>query len=137
MITLTSCETFNRNSEIAWQAMHVIDAAHTVQISKNPNCQHEKNFLTQMLIGKNPNEDNVYKWWGLSAIAHYFIFKWIDKKVKNKKLNIGIRSADLANKLDIITKNHKKGIRIDGLSTAERIRCYGDPNSINFPIVKF
>lgn len=138
VIFFCGCETFSRNNEIAWQTMHLIDAAQTVQISKNPHCRKEGNNLTRAFIGENPSESDVYKWWGISAILHYFIFKWTDKNTTKGDFNIAIRSIDTTSKLATIAGNHNNGLRIDGLSDSEQKRCdYERENSIKIPLLRF
>lgn len=143
LIMLTGCETFNRNSEIAWQTMHIIDIAQTVQTAKNPHCRSEGNALTQKIIGKHPSESNVYKWGIGSAIAHYFIFKWIDKKAKKDNLNVGLRVLDNTSKFVTIARNHGNGVRVNGLSTDEQKRCDREleiqkaANTIDIPLMRF
>ena len=142
LLILSGCENFHRNSEIAWQAMHVLDAAQTVQIAKNTPCRRESNPFTQMLIGEYPEESNVYKWWAGTAIVHYVFHKWLDKKAEKINLDIAIRGVDLAHKFNTVHNNNSNGIkynRIEGKAKAHCDRFFRarEQNSINLPVIRF
>ena len=143
LLFMTGCETFSRNSEIAWQTMHLIDAAQTVQIAKNPHCHSEGNNLTRMFIGEHPSESDVYKWWAGSAILHYFLFKWTDEHLQYKDFDVALRLYDNAHKFGTIARNHGNGLRVDGLSDADQRYCDEQQeiidrrNSISIPLMRF
>lgn len=96
------------DDEAIWQAMHMIDVMQTIEIAHSDYHAEGEN-LTNFLISSHPNDTQVYAWGIGSAVAHYFIFKHIDKHSKYARR---IRVIDNFYKLSFIVGNHQAGIRI-------------------------
>jgi hypothetical protein len=69
MIISTGCSALQSREEIAWQVLHVVDAAQTYNIVNDPNYR-EANVMTAALIGENPSHAGVSAWAVGMAAAH-------------------------------------------------------------------
>tara|TARA_R100000657_G_scaffold17477_1_gene15141 strand:- start:534 stop:917 length:384 start_codon:yes stop_codon:yes gene_type:complete len=104
---LAHAEKYNpMHYEIAWQAMHVIDVMQTLEIQDH---EHLEESHSHWIIGRQPDDDNVYAWGIASALAHYFLMKWVDDNTKYGKV---IRQIEVGYKFGVIHKNYQAGIRI-------------------------
>lgn len=92
--------------EIAWQVLHAIDVAQTARIK---DYTHLKESHIHTIVGRQPEERDVYAW-GLSmAIGHYFVMKWVDE---NTKYGQFLRGVEIGYKFSAVSHNHQMGIRI-------------------------
>ncbi len=104
---IANAEKYNpMHYEIAWQAMHVVDVMQTLEIQDHPEL---KEGMIHKIIGRQPDDDNVYAWGIGSAIGHYYLMRWIDKKTRHSK---NIRRFELFLTVGVIAHNHEMGIRV-------------------------
>lgn len=125
-ISMTDLDKFD-TMEASWQALHILDVAQTAHMNDGL-CYQEGNMLTKELIGINPPDSRVYQWGLLSAVMHYFVFKWADNTFPNYSDNL--RMTDLGYKAAIVGGNHEEGLRYDGAKPCEII-------NIDVPLAKF
>lgn len=103
-------------TETVWQTMHFIDTLQTANgIAGDTVCFKEADPVTRLIVGEFPEKDRVYKWAIGSAVAHYFVMKWLD----DTKVGKFMRGADTGFKLNVIVGNHLNGVRIDGNNVAD------------------
>lgn len=74
---LSGCSALQTKEEQTWQALHLIDAAQTYQISQNPLCYEEGAPLTRAVIGKSPKPGAVAGWWATRAVAHALVTDYL------------------------------------------------------------
>ncbi len=89
--------------QLTWTAVHVVDAAQTMEIAKNPDQYEEHNVL----LGKHPSEGAVVGFMVFGAIAHWGIARYaLEGKQRRRfqRLTIGFSSANAVN-------NYRIGIR--------------------------
>lgn len=92
--------------EIAWQVMHAVDVMQTLEIQDHPEL---KEGVIHKIIGRQPDDDNVYAWGIASAIGHYYLYRWIDD---NTKWGKAARRVDLFFTVGVVAHNHEMGIRV-------------------------
>jgi hypothetical protein len=73
--------TDSKPPEAAYQALHAVDFAQTIQIARSPNCYHEADPLTKRLIGEHPSEGQVRAAWALTSTVHLAVTGWLDREV--------------------------------------------------------
>lgn len=111
---LAACESMSPY-EKAWQAMHLVDVAQTIEgAASDPFCHSEGNPVTRRLIGRHPHRDEVIAWGVAIGVVHYFAFRWIDNSEWPEGIKIALRSIDLVDKGITIGRNYDQGIRIFG-----------------------
>jgi len=104
---LAHAEKYNpMHYEIAWQAMHVIDVMQTLEIQDH---EHLEEVHMRKVLGRNPDDDNVYAWGIAGAIAHYYLMKWIDENTNYGK---ALRHIEVGYKFGTISNNHSIGLRV-------------------------
>lgn len=101
--------------EKAWQTMHLVDVAQTVEgAARDPICHSESNPITSRLIGEYPHRDEVIAWGVGTSIAHYFAGRWVDNSDWPEAVKTLVRSIDLGYKGLVIGRNYDNGIRVFG-----------------------
>jgi hypothetical protein len=74
-LLLSGCAEVPRE-EYAWQALHLVDTAQTVQIARSShNCFHENQNQSGWLIGENPTVAGALTWGLGYALGHAYITK--------------------------------------------------------------
>ena len=119
VLLICGCESMSY--EATWQAAHVIDVLQTANgIAGNPECMREEAWDVALLIGEEPEKDDVYKWGIAAAITTHLLYKWIDNTGRIKpKAKSAIKAVHTGYKLNVVYQNHEKGIRIDGNNVGE------------------
>lgn len=97
--------------ERAWQALHLVDVAQTLNGPAADPCYHESAFPTRQLIGEQPTPAAVLAWGAGLAVAHYFAGRWLDRAELPDAAKFVIRSVDLTYKGLTVGRNHDQGIR--------------------------
>ena len=69
IIALSGCISISR-TELAWQAVHAVDVAQTLNIVNDP-CYIESNPITTSLIGEQPSTGEVIAWGVGAGFLHY------------------------------------------------------------------
>lgn len=67
-----------RDTEIAYQALNIIDTGQTVSTARNPNVYSEVDPITRPLIGTHPSTAHVYEVMAAIAIVHAGVTFWLD-----------------------------------------------------------
>lgn len=67
-----------RNTEIAYQALNVIDTGQTISTARNPNVYSEADPITRSIIGAHPTTAHVYEAMAAIAILHAGVTFWLD-----------------------------------------------------------
>ena len=106
-LLMSGCSTVDR-TEIAWQALHAVDALQTARIGSS-DCFYEKKELTSALIGENPSKAQVATWWIGTAALHALI----SSQLKNYPTWYRIwQSVTIINTGYHIVHNHNIGVRV-------------------------
>ena len=99
-------------SEIAWQSMHLVDVAQTINGPARDECFHERDPITRSLIGRQPSTESVLLWGVGVGVAHYALDRWLaNSGHADKKWVQILRALDLGAKGFTIGRNHQIGIR--------------------------
>lgn len=113
-LCLSACESMSPY-ENAWQAMHLVDVAQTIEgAASDPLCHSEGDPITRSLIGEHPHRDEVIAWGVGVSVAHYFLGRWLDNSDWPDGVKHLVRSIDLGYKGLTIGRNYDNGIRIFG-----------------------
>lgn len=107
---LTGCAA--SPAEKAWQAMHLVDVAQTINGPARDACFGEGNPLTRRLIGRQPSTEAVIVWGVAIAIAHYSVDRWLARSGHADQAWVRmLRALDLGYKGFTIGHNHAEGMR--------------------------
>jgi len=111
MVLFSGCASMS-SSERAWQAMHILDVAQTLNgpASGDP-CWHEDGIPTKYLIGEQPTPEAVISWGVAYAVLHYYAGRWLDRSDLSDGVKTAIRSIDLGNTGYNVASNHAEGVR--------------------------
>lgn len=107
---LAACESMSPYEE-AWQIMHLVDVAQTLNGPASDSCYTEQNPVTRSMIGSRPHRDAVLAWGAGMAVAHYLAGRWLDNSNWPDGLKAMLRSIDVGYKGVVISTNHADGIR--------------------------
>lgn len=110
LLILTGCASMSP-AERAWQTMHAIDMAQTLNGPASDPCYRETGLITSRVIGSQPEPAQVVAWGAAYAVAHAYAWQWIDRQGWPRGLTIALRTVDLANKVTVIGHNHRQGVR--------------------------
>lgn len=140
VLLLTGCAALPPDSklpEAAYQALHAVDFAQTVQIARSPDCYHESDPLTKRLIGEYPTEGQVRAAWALTSALHLAITGWLDREVDatdSKAWRIARGAWHVVTIADAgreVVHNHSLGLKPFGGNACPRIQT--DPPRIVDP----
>jgi hypothetical protein len=99
-------------SERAWQTLHVLDVAQTLNTAgSNDPCWREYGIPTKYLIGEKPDPEAVIAWGVGLSILHYYADRWLERSDFSGGLKTAIRSINLTGKGFTVVKNHTEGAR--------------------------
>lgn len=98
-------------SEIAWQTLHVVDVAQTINGPARDDCYREAHW-PQYLIGEKPSTEAVIAWGVAVGAAHYALDRWLENTGRaDKTAWRWLRAIDLTYKTYTVTRNHAIGVR--------------------------
>lgn len=99
--------------EKAWQVLHAIDIAQTIDGPARDLCFREDTFPTEQLIGKKPSTEAVLVWGLATSVGHYYLDQWLQhtERVPDWVKNT-FRTLDIGVKGMTISSNHERGIRL-------------------------
>jgi len=107
-----------RYTESAWQAVHAVDVAQTVTISRSPYVLHEDDPIGRPLLSAHPSTGRVYAVMAGLGIAHFAVTRWLDANDPGQgpwhTAFIAWQSATLAWKIGDVAHNTESGIRLFG-----------------------
>ena len=112
-VTLSAgCSSFEISKpEIAWQALHAIDVAQTINGPAKDPCFAE-GTVTRHLIGEQPSTEGVLAWGIGLSLVHYQVDRWLEKTGRDKQPFWRIvRSIDIGYKGYTVARNHDLGVR--------------------------
>jgi hypothetical protein len=98
-------------AERAWQSLHILDVAQTLNGPASDPCYRELAPDTRFLIGERPHRDEVLAWGVAAAVVHHVAFRWIDRQDWPQGVKVALRSLDLGYKGVTVGRNHEAGIR--------------------------
>ncbi len=110
LVALSGCSTVPP-AEYAWQAMHVIDVAQTLNGPAKDPCYIEVDPITRGLIGKNPSSEAVVLWGIGTGIAHIGVTHLLEKHDAPKWVRVSWHAVSLVTKGHTLISNHREGIR--------------------------
>ena len=113
-VPLAGCQSAGlSNEEIAWQSLHMMDIAQTISAANDP-CYVEDAWLTQKLIGSQPNTGEVLLWGVGTAVAH----AWISNVLEERGAPVWAQKtwsyATIASTGLAVGNNHSEGVRVFG-----------------------
>lgn len=110
---LAGCESMSPY-EKAWQAMHLVDVAQTLNGPASDPCYSEQDPITSSLIGEHPSRGEVLAWGVGLSVTHYYLGEWVDNSDWPEGVKTLVRSIDIGYKGLTIGNNHETGIRAFG-----------------------
>jgi hypothetical protein len=96
--------------ELAWQIIHIIDVAQSLDGIGN-DCFEEVSFGTTQLIGRRPSTDAILIWGIISSLTHWASSNYI-KKRSPKWFKVAYVTFDLSWKINTVYSNHATGIKL-------------------------
>jgi hypothetical protein len=97
--------------ERAWQVMHALDVAHTLNGPASDPCFREREPVTRTLIGERPEPEAVILWGVAAGVLHHLAFRWIESRDWPDGVKIALRAVDLGYKGVVLGRNHEAGVR--------------------------
>jgi hypothetical protein len=96
-------------AEYAWQAVHAVDVAQTVQIARSP-CFQESDAATAALIGEHPSTAGALAWgFGLAAI-HAGVTVGLERIDAPRWVRASWQVLSVANTARFVKQNADQGI---------------------------
>ncbi|MEQ9005182.1 MAG: hypothetical protein RIE74_16610 [Pseudomonadales bacterium] len=106
---LGGCQTMD-NQELAWQALHAVDVAQTLNAAGDP-CYREEAWLTKRLIGEQPNDAEVVAWGVATAVVHAWVSYNLEEHGAPRWLQKVWDLGTLGHTTYAIISNHDAGVR--------------------------
>lgn len=106
---LGGCQTMD-NQELAWQALHAVDVAQTLNAAGDP-CYREEAWLTKRLIGEQPNDAEVVAWGVATAVVHAWVSYNLEEHGAPRWLQKVWDLGTLGHTTYAISSNHDAGVR--------------------------
>jgi len=118
---LGGCQSMD-NQELAWQAIHAIDVAQTLNAAQDP-CYEEDAWLTKRLIGAQPSDGEVLAWGVGTAVFH----AWISNGLEARGAPVWVQRVwelgTLGHTSYAVGNNHHIGVRPFGSNQPVR-NCF-------------
>lgn len=126
IVFLSGCSSLSgkpEGFEYAYHALNVVDMGQTIHIAREPDCYYEKGFPTKEIIGRHPDQEEVYALMAAYSVGFHYMNRWLDNKASesymkqdghyNKwKFARGVFNAtSFYYKADAVVSNHDKGLR--------------------------
>lgn len=111
LVLLNGCAVYQDMSpqEKAWQALHLVDSAQTMNIVNN-DCYDEGAFLTRKIIGEQPEKERVIAWAVGSSLLHAAVSKELDSGNYPKWMGVTWQSITLIDTGYSVYNNHGNGL---------------------------
>lgn len=93
-------------AETAWQALHLVDTAQTLQIARAPDRYWEA--WSAWAIGKHPSERSVIAYMAGTALVHYLAADWLHER--HPRLFIAFETLTLADTGRCVVMNYRIGL---------------------------
>lgn len=107
---LSGCTALRQPEELAWQAIHTIDMAQTLDGSRDP-CWHEANPITQRVIGRKPTTAGVIAY-GIGTGALHALISSLLIDQGYERAYAYWQMASFANSSLAVGMNHGAGVRL-------------------------
>lgn len=108
VLVLAGCQGVPK-AEIAWQALHAVDVAQTVQIARS-ECFREDDPLTRAMIGEDPSVGEAIGWGVAMAGFHYGVTRWLEAIEAPGWLQSGWQVVTIVNSGHFVKNNFDQGI---------------------------
>ena len=106
---LGGCTTTGQ--EIAWQTLHAVDVAQTVNGPAGDPCYMEADPLTSAIIGEQPSKTEAVAWGLAWAGMHAGVTWLLDRNEAPQWAQIGWQALTITNTASAVYRNHQAGIR--------------------------
>ncbi len=110
MALLTGCAALREPNEVAWQAMHAIDTAQTLSLTRDSRYVEVE---SAWLLGERPKEKAVVAWSVASSFAHAGITRLLIDNDHPKAAKIW-QYVTLSSVCSTVGRNASIGIQIGG-----------------------
>ena len=109
VLVLAGCQGVPK-AEIAWQALHAVDVAQTVQIARS-SCYQESDELTARIIGEDPSTGEALAWGVGLAGVHYGVTRWLESIEAPRWVQGTWQALTIGNTAYFIKQNNDQGIK--------------------------
>lgn len=111
---LAGCQNLELDrNEIAWQTIHLVDVAQTLNASSDP-CYIEDAWLTAEIIGEQPSEAEVLLWGVGTAILHVVIANVLEDRGAPQWLQKAWDYGTITYTGYAVKSNYNEGVRMFG-----------------------
>lgn len=111
VLLLSGCASMPPD-ELAWQALHAVDTAQTVQIARS-TCYWEEAPGTEQLIGHHPSTAGALTWGIGSALAHWGVSAWLTEHGPHWARPLW-NAVTIGRTAYYVKNNHDQGIGLTG-----------------------
>lgn len=112
LLLLGGCQSMD-STEIAWQTLHAVDVAQTLNAADD-RCYQEKAWLTEHLIGQQPSSAEVLAWGAGTAAFHAWVSNALEARDAPRWLEMLWDLGTLGHTSYAIGSNYHEGVRILG-----------------------
>lgn len=105
----SGCQSVDRR-ELAWQTLHAVDVAQTLNAAGDP-CYKEVSWMTKRLIGEQPSEAEVMVWGIATAMAHMWISRALEERNAPKWVEVIWDFGTIGHTGYAVVNNHRTGVR--------------------------
>lgn len=105
---LAGCSSVPR-AELAWQALHAVDVAQTVQIARS-DCFWEDDPITSKLIGEHPSTGEAIAWGVAWGGLHLGVTRMLEAWEAPRWAQVGWQALTIGNTLSAVKNNIDQGI---------------------------
>lgn len=103
------CQTMDQD-ELAWQALHAVDVAQTLNAASDP-CYMEKSWLTKRMIGEQPSDAGVILWGIGSALVHKWVADQLEQRDAPRWAQTVWSYGTITHTGYAVMTNHENGVR--------------------------
>lgn len=111
-LAITGCQSMD-SSELAWQSLHAVDVAQTLNAADDP-CYIESYSITQAMIGKQPSDGEVLAWGIGTAVAHWWVSRTLERREAPQWLQKVWSLGTISHTGYTIANNYDNGVRAFG-----------------------
>jgi hypothetical protein len=112
LLALAGCQSMSRQ-EFAWQALHAVDVAQTLEAARDP-CYQESAWVTRQLIGRQPSDGAVLAWGAGTAVLHAWISSELESRGAPAWVQMVWDLGTLGQTAYAVGSNHTTGVRVLG-----------------------
>lgn len=97
----------NQRLELAYQAVHVIDLAQTLQISKHPELRESNWFL-----GEHPRSSKIAVWYAGTAYGHAFVTSALERENAPRWMCRTWQALTIGDAINAVYGNYRLGLKV-------------------------